>query len=339
VTRLLPRAAACLPLLGLACGRAVGAEERPGSERPKLSLLEAQVVGAIAGLSLGAGLGEHPAATAPPIQPLDRTDAILVGASAALLLSPRLFDRGPGTEASPGGSMDDLNGFDRTMRRMALGHRSRASRELLDNLSSGTLTAALLQPVGLLAASEGAYRWSRDAPVIAEATVLSISVNVAVKHLVHRSRPIARFCDPGASPEPCPVDSRLSFYSGHTSSAFAAAVATGSLADIHHLANRKWIWGTGLTLAMTTGVLRVMSDEHYATDVLAGMAAGSLAGWLVPRLHKPEPRPAEPPPARLGAPAAALVELPLPVGPGRSTTVLSGGVAGGGPYVRVAWRW
>ena len=45
--------------------------------------------------------------------------------------------------------------------------------------------------------------------------------------------------------------------------------------------------GKRLTFATATGVLRVMSDQHYATDVLAGMAAGGLAGWLNPKLHKP----------------------------------------------------
>jgi len=31
-----------------------------------------------------------------------------------------------------------------------------------------------------------------------------------------------------------------------------------------------------------------MSDQHYATDVLTGRAAGGLAGWLIPKLHKPD---------------------------------------------------
>ena len=67
--------------------------------------------------------------------------------------------------------------------------------------------------------------------------------------LTHRSRPAAHFCEPEHAVAPCPPDTRLSFYAGHTSSAFAAAVAAGTLADFHHLENRKWIWASGLTFA------------------------------------------------------------------------------------------
>ena len=114
-----------------------------------------------------------------------------------------------------------------------------------------------------------------------------------------------------------------------------AAVAGGTLAYFHHLEHRKWIWASGLTLATTTGVLRVMSDQHYATDVLTGLAAGSLAGWLIPKLHKPDPME---PSARAGTevPTAAV---PVVLAAGRSTAVVTVGSRGGGPYLGVQWRW
>ena len=148
---------------------------------------------------------------------------------------------------------------------------------------------SLFQPIGMTIASNAPHKWSRDVPIIAEATALTLSVNAFVKHLTHRSRPAAHFCESERAVVPCPPDTRLSFYSGHTSSAFAAAVAAGTIADFHHYENRKWIWASGLTFATATGVLRVMADQHYATDVLTGMAAGGLAGWLIPKLHKPDP--------------------------------------------------
>jgi hypothetical protein len=111
--------------------------------------------------------------------------------------------------------------------------------------------------------------------------------------------------------------------------------------DFHHLPDREWVWGTGLALATTTGVLRVMSDQHYATDVIAGMATGALLGWLVPRLHKPDPV-AVTPRVTVAPPAAATpgptAVLRVPVRPGGGTS-LEGGVARGGPYLAVAWRW
>jgi hypothetical protein len=90
-----------------------------------------------------------------------------------------------------------------------------------------------------------------------------------------------------------------------------------------------------LTLATATGVLRVTADQHYATDVLTGVAAGSLAGWLIPKLHKPDPAD---PAVRASAPVAATA-LPLVLASGRSTAVVTLGSMGGGPYVGVQWRW
>jgi membrane-associated phospholipid phosphatase len=123
-----------------------------------------------------------------------------------------------------------------------------------------------------------------------------------------------------------------------TGSAFAAAVAAGTLADFHHLENRKWIWASGLTFATATGVLRVMSDQHYTTDVLTGMAAGGLAGWLIPKLHKPDGKAFSSAIARPAAPAV-VAAVPVMLLGGRSAALVTVGSIGGGPYVGVHWQW
>jgi len=49
------------------------------------------------------------------------------------------------------------------------------------------------------------------------------------------------------------------------------------------------VWGVGLTLAGTTGYLRIAADKHYASDVLIGAVLGSAAGLILPRwLHDHE---------------------------------------------------
>ncbi len=121
-------------------------------------------------------------------------------------------------------------------------------------------------------------------------------------------------------------------------SAFAAAVAAGTIADFHHLENRKWIWASGLTFATATGVLRVMSDQHYATDVLAGMAAGGLAGWLNPKLHKPD-RMASPSATASPTVPATVAAVPLVLLGGRSVARVTVSSIGGGPYVGIHWQW
>ncbi|HAR42479.1 MAG TPA: hypothetical protein DCS07_07580, partial [Bdellovibrionales bacterium] len=41
-----------------------------------------------------------------------------------------------------------------------------------------------------------------------------------------------------------------------------------------------------LALASATGVMRIVSDNHYLSDVAAGTAVGLLAGFVLPRyLH------------------------------------------------------
>jgi hypothetical protein len=46
------------------------------------------------------------------------------------------------------------------------------------------------------------------------------------------------------------------------------------------------VCGTALTLASVTGVLRIMSDRHWFTDVLASAAIGLASGWLIPWLSR-----------------------------------------------------
>jgi membrane-associated phospholipid phosphatase len=300
---------------------------------PGLSEREAQILGAAAGLALGAALAGRPEGAVPSLTPLGSADAIVAGSAVALYGAGFLV--GKRADAPPPASPGDINAFDRKVRSLGVGRRSLEKRILLDHLSSATLMATVFQPVGMLVVADVPNKWSRDVPVLLEATALTLSVNAFVKHLARRSRPQDHFCEEEKIVVPCRPDTRLSFYSGHTSAAFVAAVTGGTLADFHHLEHRKWIWATGLTLATATGALRVMSDQHYATDVLTGMVAGSLAGWLIPKLHEPDPM--EPSARQAARPPATAV--PVVLSAGRSTAVVTVGSVGGGPYVGLQWRW
>jgi len=314
-----------------------GAEPSGNRHRPRIP--EMALAGAFAGVGLGATLGGRSGAApapAPPLRPLGAADAILSGAALALFASPHLFGHvSPASSAS--GPPREINRFDRKMRDFAVGHRSAAGRELLDTISATTLTATVLAPVGVLAATDLPHKWERDLPVVMEATALSLGVSVAIKHVVHRSRPVDRFCADEKGEAPCRKDTRLSFYSGHTTAAFAAAVAMGTIADHHGLEHRRWIWGTQLALATTTGALRVMSDQHFATDVIVGMLTGSLVGWLVPALHKPGESRAPSPAVHRRAPAA-LAAVPVAVRSGSAIAVTAGVPAGGGVYFGLRWH-
>ena len=79
----------------------------------------------------------------------------------------------------------------------------------------------------------------------------------------------------------------LSFFSGHTAVAFS--VATG----MFNLFRRRygsspitWIWlGLSTVAASMVALGRVMGGDHFPTDVIAGAAVGTAAGFIVPVFH------------------------------------------------------
>ncbi len=94
--------------------------------------------------------------------------------------------------------------------------------------------------------------------------------NGVLKHLVGRTRPwidVAGLVALVREPDP------NSFPSGHTSAAFAAAVAWWR--------TLPWRWGAvALAAAVLMGLSRLYVGVHYPTDVLCGVAVGCLCGVL-----------------------------------------------------------
>lgn len=97
--------------------------------------------------------------------------------------------------------------------------------------------------------------------------------------------------------ENAPLDERvrgtasLSFFSGHTANSFAAATALfWTLRERHPREAWPWlVWGVGLVGASFVGVGRVLSGQHFPTDVLAGALAGIGTGIVIPELHRRAP--------------------------------------------------
>lgn len=99
---------------------------------------------------------------------------------------------------------------------------------------------------------------------------LAHGLNVAVKQLVRRPRPVHPHL-----PALVSTPSTLSFPSAHAASTFAAVVAFSPLAA----RARGPLLIAGLCMAISRLVLGV----HYATDVLAGAALGSGVGYACGR--------------------------------------------------------
>jgi hypothetical protein len=107
-----------------------------------------------------------------------------------------------------------------------------------------------------------------------------------------RERPYGRsVCDGGRESDTtdCLGNNRYrSFFSGHTTLAFTLS----SLTCMHHA--HLPIYGGGaieavpcaasMVVATAVGTLRIVADQHYATDVLLGMAFGIASGISIPYL-------------------------------------------------------
>ncbi len=112
------------------------------------------------------------------------------------------------------------------------------------------------------------------------AAIMMAAVVNGMKYSINRTRPNGH----GAS-----------FPSGHTATAF-----TGATLLAHEYASRSiWIPIAGYTVATATGVMRILNNRHYVSDVIVGAAVGILTAelaywatdaifkdWKVFKLHK-----------------------------------------------------
>jgi membrane-associated phospholipid phosphatase len=118
--------------------------------------------------------------------------------------------------------------------------------------------------------------------VVAYASAVSLYSKTSRLH----PRPLA-FTSKAPAAERESGDARSSFFSEHTTGAFAAAVFTGYTFQVNHPDSPwiPWVWTGAMGTAAGVGALRVFSGKHFPSDVLAGAIAGAAIGYAVPRLH------------------------------------------------------
>ena len=113
--------------------------------------------------------------------------------------------------------------------------------------------------------------------VLANIEVLAINglVTDITKYLVGRQRPASYFKTREEN-----KDAFKSFFSGHTSSAFAIGTSSAIMLSNEYPDKKTLIWGSIYTLASATGYFRLAADKHYLTDVIVGAIVGSSIGYL-----------------------------------------------------------
>jgi membrane-associated phospholipid phosphatase len=222
-------------------------------------------------------------------------DGLITGVGAVLWISSEsVFKEQLAPESchwcdrNPDGT-DGLNGLDRWGRGLA--GTTEEQRKRADTWSNVVdfvlLPAGVLGTQYALARGSGAPRsvFFEDAGIIIQSAVLSSVLNQTAKFIAGRERPFVHVLPEDLKPlTDKPDDNNLSFYSGHTNLAFALVVSAGTVAELRGYEHRGWIWGVGLPLAASVGLLRMGADKHYLTDVGTGALLGSAFGVAVPLL-------------------------------------------------------
>jgi membrane-associated phospholipid phosphatase len=181
------------------------------------------------------------------------------------------------------------NSFDSSVRDALMMGNSRPPAFASHVLSLGVIPlggfAGLLFP----ALSEGKGSWAAtDAWIMANAFLLTTALSNGTKKLSKRQRPaFYHGRQKETEAEHWPDEEYLSFFSGDTAWAFVFASSSTTLAYLHGYETAPYIAMGGGTLALTTGILRIAGDMHWATDVIAGAAVGTGVGIALPLLLHP----------------------------------------------------
>lgn len=125
-----------------------------------------------------------------------------------------------------------------------------------------------------------------------EAIAVSGTLTGGIKGIAGRARPYA---SPGA-----PGDFRLmsgvrdgarqSFPSGHSTAVFAFAAAMERELRRSHPKAARWAGPSLYAAAALTGLARMHSDNHWASDVIMSAGIGTVSGLMVSRFHADRPQ-------------------------------------------------
>jgi membrane-associated phospholipid phosphatase len=216
--------------------------------------------------------------TWPKFRPIEYA---VTGALAAAAGATALFAPGPQARWQGGVVFDDAI-------RDAFRADSQLGRDAAARTSDALVFAVIATPFVDGAITAGLVHGKRDVAwqillINAESFAVTQGLVVLMKNIAGRERPCGADCTVWGGKE-----TNRSFVSGHAASAFTGA----GLVCAHH--RNLPLYGGGvadkvacvsaLAAATVSGALRVVADDHYTTDVLAGAAIGIFSGYVLPHL-------------------------------------------------------
>lgn len=217
--------------------------------------------------------------------PYRLTPHVLLADLQSTAMSLQIMLATPAVHAPPLGTVDrrDVNAIDRSV----IGNDSETASSWSDLTRNASLVFPHLASTLDLVIDGDTERFARNSTLLWETLSVTSMLTNTVKRAVRRPRPYVY--DQSTDPRTRKANNAtLSFFSGHTSSAFSMATAYSYLYTLDHpgspLIAPLWLGTHGLAAA--TAVLRGVAGKHFWTDVLAGAAAGSTVGIAVPALHQ-----------------------------------------------------
>lgn len=174
--------------------------------------------------------------------------------------------------------------------RSALRVSDAGTRTTLENTAWGLWFAQMGFPVLV----DVPYAWARYGPAVArdlfwqDAVTLTVAgaLDALLRDMTGRLRPDVYDCwVAGRSGCLTSAESTRSFPGGHLINSAAAASLTCTQHLYMRLYGKPWdaiTCATTIGASFTVAMLRVMSDNHWATDQIVGAAIGGFVGWFVP---------------------------------------------------------
>ena len=197
-------------------------------------------------------------------------DAAVIGGASLAVVLPYAYTAKLITPRCPCDPAE-VNAFDRG----AIGNHS----DFADSLSTATVAAVIAGSIIYELLELGVSEpFAEDMVVLAEALAVNGALVTFAKYTVQRPIPRVYAEPPGTA-----ADYR-SFYSGHTSTVFAALSVEAQTISARH-GGAPWLWSAVVVIGGSVAVERVLAGYHFPTDVLVGAAMGTATGLAVSWLH------------------------------------------------------